>query len=169
MAELLDDRVRKLNLMVDEAEHYWGRKGCTVQNTITLRDKAAKWHDQCKGELHAVHEAARHRKARDLRDPRTAAEPPPGLESTILKLLREDNHDRSRSWLSLLWLTDVHGNYPQVPALGAMPPLEATKAYAALLRNSDAALVQANTIPEMNLIVWLPREACMAARLLAHM
>ena len=169
MAELLEDRTRKLNLIMDEAEHFWGKQGRMVQDTATLRGKVAKWHSQCREELHEVHEAAKHRMARDLREPRSVVEPPHGLESTILGLLSSDDQTSGRRWISLLWLTNVSGNYMQEPSLGALPPSEAGKAYIALLRNTETAQVQANEAHEANLIIWLPRETCMAARLLAHM
>ena len=43
MEELIDDRAARLNLMLDEAEHYWGRRGHKDKNATDLRTKARKW------------------------------------------------------------------------------------------------------------------------------
>ena len=45
MAELLDDRAARLNRMLDEADHYWGRRGHREQNVADLRAKAHKWYE----------------------------------------------------------------------------------------------------------------------------
>ena len=39
---------------------------------------------------------------------------------------------------------------------------------AALLRNADTALAQANSIPDTDLVMWFPRETNLAIRMLAH-
>ena len=64
---------------------------------------------------------------------------------------------------------DVHGNLPALPDSATLLPEEARQVNAALLRNAEAALAQTNSYPNTDLIMWLPREANMAARLLAHL